>query len=83
MPDFHGNTPVRLTLRGWEEALYECQNTVAALGPSALLTWLISVNFNKTHVSQKVRDRGLGRHHLPPVALCYIGCSLILRSVSP
>lgn len=59
MPDIHGNSPVRVTLRGWEEVLCECENTVVALGHRALLTCWISVNFNETHVSQKVREKGV------------------------
>lgn len=65
------------------EALCECENIAVALGHRDLLTHLISVNLNKTHLSQRIKVRRSGMHHLPHLAVGYPGCRLILRSVSP
>lgn len=60
-------------LVGGGEAVFEWENTVVAVGHRALLTWsLMSLHFNRTYVSRKIRAR-MERHHLPRSAAAAIG----------
>lgn len=52
---------------------------MVAVGHRVLLTWrLMSLHFNRTYVSRKIKA-GMERHHLPRLAACYISCRLVAR----